>query len=685
MSIQLFNPPTQPIGAPVYLLHGQSNAESRGILTVYHKDLSTFPPQYYEINSGFFKALVHVNPGTNEIILRHDQGVLNSNAAPTLTKTGLATLELQIQYKPNPSPPVHLCILVGKDSPMLFDCPKSVKSYEGNGIDVAVKKLRMAGRIMQAFTQQDMIKQGLGPLCFPFAEEITTSTISRQEETYKVQRSEIKIHVIKSQKTIKELRDPNLAQQNSKGKNTGGLYGIAMDALKEYGSPFTDRGDFPVQAAVLFLDAHWDPQMKLILAHAALGGGDNEIKLAIFGSHGTFSWPKNFEELTDRFTDSTRTDTSQVANDANECGTHWECCTITMGAFMHEIGHLLGCPHRENGVMLRDYVKMNRTFLTKERFCARTHKGEWEPVSSRDECTWNRLDAVNFVYHRSFSLPESVTPASAFTKPLLVPSGSSGVMVNSDSGIYLVEFRVGEWSRNHLEFLPQRLGGPGPQKSVALDYNSIQRHLPFQGKKLDIEVVARGGTTNIADFAKFVSESSRPVDVKLCNGSPVKAFKSSLLGNPSGGQERPMVVFGGGTVTKVRVHHGSALDGVEVFYSQAPPIPARNYKHKLSTALGSLSIKEGDLESCIFGNRKPHYTDFDLHSGEEIKAFVVRCGAWIDGIQIELSSGRKSDMLGNASGGEPGQLIAPPGYKIVGFHGRVGGWCDALGILYSPV
>lgn len=41
----------------------------------------------------------------------------------------------------------------------------------------------------------------------------------------------------------------------------------------------------------------------------------------------------------------------------------------------------------------------------------------------------------------------------------------------------------------------------------------------------------------------------------------------------------------------------------------------------------------------------------DTRRGEIILGFYVRAGAWVDGIEILTSQGRKSGIYGNASGG----------------------------------
>lgn len=41
----------------------------------------------------------------------------------------------------------------------------------------------------------------------------------------------------------------------------------------------------------------------------------------------------------------------------------------------------------------------------------------------------------------------------------------------------------------------------------------------------------------------------------------------------------------------------------------------------------------------------------DIRRGEILLGFYVRAGAWIDGIEILTSLGRKSGIYGNAQGG----------------------------------
>jgi hypothetical protein len=79
----------------------------------------------------------------------------------------------------------------------------------------------------------------------------------------------------------------------------------------------------------------------------------------------------------------------------------------------------------------------------------------------------------------------------------------------------------------------------------------------------------------------------------------------------------------------IRVFHGKALNGLEFFYE--------------------------DGSSELFGNRggKSGGSDFPLDTkrAETVIGFYLRAGLWIDGIQVLTSTGRRSEVFGNATGG----------------------------------
>ncbi|ANB12511.1 putative metalloendopeptidase [Sugiyamaella lignohabitans] len=610
----------------LFLTHGgagPANTQFDGSILIYHH-LNSFPSQRFPVSDGIFKAIIHLEPGWNRVRFVYE--------GPGATGGQEVSSVLELNYVPLlQDPPVHFCIVLGKDSKGEFDSPKYKRDKEGNGLDLLVKKVRLAGYMMSCFTHEQMNRNGFGHRSFRLYEEFLPDTLSVRGKDC---RTTAKIHIVRSEKTVAEIRDPNRAQQNPHGNDTGSLFGIALDALKAHGGPF-DSGH-PVHAAVIFADTHWDPQQKLVLGHAALGGGSGDIRLAIFGSHACHSWPSSIEEIVPAFMDDTRTDTTQVANDSNQSGTSWEACNIGQGAFMHEIGHLLGCPHQPYGVMLRDYITWNRSFMTREAFCARTNSPGLHLALPKDECGWHRLDALRFRFHPGFRNPDE-EPVRQASKPNVYPV-EMGSFARSDSGIYLVEIHVDGQCRGHLEF-PDR-----PQTEVYLLESELRSHIPEKyrssDKKIKLEILSVGEQqVTIEEFG----QTSRTVVIP---GLQSPGLLSNKLGGGSGDETVTLFPPGGqAQIRAIRVFAGRALDGIELFFF--------------------------DGSSTLFGKQGGKPNDFPLEAGETLVGLMVRTGAWVDGAQI-ITSHRRSPVYGNSTGGGVHELIAPTGYQLAGLYGNIG-------------
>ncbi|KAJ4170850.1 hypothetical protein NW754_006994 [Fusarium falciforme] len=330
-----------------------------GTLNVCRLD-DNFPAISWPVCSSHFKALVYLQPGANKLRFEFSSPKLaNSNSSNPIHASYLTVHMLPTTN----SPPLQLAIVLAKDSPGTFDASPARAEREGNGLETAVKKFRMAAYLWQAFTSEQMWRNKLGRRAFRFDEEWMTGTANYRDRENGVMRSEARVHIIRCDKTVAELRDLNKAQQNEKATQKDALFGIASEAVKKHFNPLPGQ---KLYVSALLLDAHWDKGAKTVTGHAALGGGDGDLQLAIFGSHCLQSYPTSFEEVVPAFTDCTPTDTNYVANDCNEAGSSWEAANIGIGAHLHETGHLFGCPHQESGVMLRDYVVLNRTFVARE-------------------------------------------------------------------------------------------------------------------------------------------------------------------------------------------------------------------------------------------------------------------------------------------------------------------------------
>lgn len=731
MTISLNYTNNENVSSPAIIISGRTSTNiSQGIVQITNDNSKVFPPQHAEVNgSGNFKILAFVAPDTeNNIVIEViDNGFIDVFGFPQYSN-GKAKVIDKTQIKINFVPlqankTVHLCLIMARDSPGTYDMPSyRLQRGERATLEEAIRKLKVAGRLMQAYTNEEMRAAGFSNRCFQFAEEETSwQQLYGYNVSSPTPHKEVKIHILRSPKTVEELRNPEVAQQNPNGSDTGWLFSHASDVIKDDPILMEERNRLGtgVQCAVIYLDAHYDVGKDMILAHAALGGGDDTVKLAIFGSHGLHSWPINMPQVGPSFLDCTHLSQKEVANDAGECGTSWECFNVTLGAFMHETGHLLGCPHQVSGVMLRDYVWFNRSFMTREGECIRTGSkgmiippnGMWDKV-----CHWNKLDIVRYLYHGSFGLPvddNDPTFGKVFTttlrpdesygddnvEPIMYFLPHGGVIVRSQAGIFMIEFITQDLARYSIQFYPRSYGGSGLQKELVLDYDTCSKMFRDNSgdfdEHYDLRILSLAGDLNISDFKKYSSANSMMLkgDFGL-NKGVIKAYKSILLGE-SHDKKMDVIGFEIKNIRTVRIFHGYALDGIQFHFtladnSQNPPkVPARNYFgkfiHKISDSPQHKN-SAGAKKVVTIGNEKHHYSDFTLNEGEYITKFHFRNGAWIDAVQFETSAGRKSPMFGNASGGHLSTLESPAeNLLIIGMYGYLGTWLDGIGIVYAEI
>ncbi|EMD00319.1 hypothetical protein BAUCODRAFT_145604 [Baudoinia panamericana UAMH 10762] len=612
----------------VLLVHGECADTARpidGSLTVCHHQ-ETFPPTQWPVCDSYFKALIYLQPGPNRIRLDFTSPKLSSPDGQMVVHTSW----ISINYLPLISaPPLQLCILVAKDSPETFDATPERVQKEGNGLDVAIRKFRMAAYLWQAFTAEQMNRNGFGRRCYRYEEEWQPGTLSVRDAETGQMRNEAKIHIIRMDKTVAEIRDLNIAQQYEPATNKGDLFNIASDAVR---ARFAPRSGQPQYVSCMFLDAHWDKDVGTVRGHAALGGGGDDMKLAIFGSHCLQSYPSHIEEVVPSFTDCTRTNTDYVANDCGESGSSWEAANIGIGAHLHETGHLLGCPHQESGIMLRDYVTLNRSFITREAYSTRTQQQGQRLCLPKDECAWHRLDTLRFRFHPCFQLPtDPAQPADNSVQLWTVDSGT--VLATSATGVAWIEiFPEDDLCRHWLEFLDN--SPSGAPRQVTLTEQMLRERLPDDRRKKNLKLKifsCGGGELEVEDFSKLAS--SKDSRLKLPDSRP--AFRSSKLGFSQMENSTPTEIILGSCqkparlLRNIRVYHGNCMDGLEFFYDDGG-----------SELFGKRGGAEGGSDFPL-----------DKRRGEMVLGFYVRAGLWIDGLQILTTTGRRSVVYGNATGG----------------------------------
>ncbi|KAL3493794.1 putative peptidase family-domain-containing protein [Aspergillus germanicus] len=644
----------------VLLIYGQVGDPRQhpldgSITVIHHQD--SFPPVSWPVTSSHFKALVHLVPGPNR--LRLDFVSTKSSSASLHQATHSSWINVNHLPLSN-SPPLHLVILLGKDSDGTFDAVPERKQREGNDLDTAIRKYRMAAYLWQAFTGEQMFRNNLGRRCFRFEEEWQPGTVSQRDATSGQMRNEAKIHVVRTEKTVAELRDLQIAQQYGPATRKDELFRIAQDAVKDH---FHLKPGQKQYVSVLLLDSHWDTESQTITGHAALGSSQGDLKMAIFGSHCLQSYPSSLEEVVDSFTDCTRTNTEHVANDCGEGGSNWESANIGIGAHLHEVGHVFGCPHQESGIMLRDYVRLNRSFLTREPFSTRTKTQGLNPCLPQDECTWHRLDTLRFRFHPCFRLPND-SPMSSDDSVQVWPVENGKVLLTATTGIAFIELYAegDQVCRNFMEYINSESTSNGLPKQLTITESELRQRVfgTDKEKKKQIKMSIFSGALGKFTVDSISTLKSKNSQVKLPKGLGFRGCKLGISQLPETQSEQVLLDCAFQStklLTFIKVYHDAKLYGLEFFYE--------------------------DATSQLFGKREGKPEDFvlDTRRGEILLGFYVRAGHWIDAIEILTSLGRKSGVFGDATGGSGYNLIPPLGYKVAGVSGSCGAWVDGLSLI----
>ncbi|KAG9185534.1 hypothetical protein G6011_06865 [Alternaria panax] len=633
----------------------------------------SFPEQTWPIAGGNFKALVMLSPGQNMLELAY---VCNDCLEHTV--------EMNVNYIPLLQyPPLHLAIMVATDSPCLIDCPASKAaglSSAHSDLDAAIAKLRMTAYMWQAMTAEDLRLQGTGRRSFRLDEEWKADTISRDFlnarmdgalHSQDAMRSTAKVNIIRSSRSVNEIRDKEIAQQNPTARRDNDLFDYFLDALKETGGPFASEAR-PIVAG-LILDSHYNVPQNLILGHAALGCHNPDgISLGMFGSHLTYSWPRFLEEVPACLTD-VRIPGDKVGNDNGECNTMWEACTIGQGAFLHEVGHAFGSPHR-SGIMERGYAQdWPKNFLPRMAYSGHlcTEGVLVDPCSTPNKARWNLADALSFRMLPHFRLPidptvseeERHAPPEAHTEHIDDgDDGASKIVIESSSGIVRITFNHTEisqplgWTHNapkRIEYteasLSERFDRSQPLHLHMLAYNGKETTIGNVWKLLASRTFIRipGSTIRLTKRLAFADENNdEEFNTRRYEWAQLLHEKGSdgILHRAVSIDLRVGCLWDGGVVTYADGHT-----------SHWGPMRVHGHAH-------------------TFGGHASEI--LDLPAGVEIRSVQVNPRY---GIRIHLSDGTSAGEL-NASPNSLRivRLTPSPDEVVVGFYGkseRGGGFC----------
>ncbi|KAJ2776253.1 hypothetical protein H4R18_005771 [Coemansia javaensis] len=400
-----------------------------GQVTVRH---AAFPAVSFPAVDGYFKALVHLDRGANVLDFEYRQ----DGAAGS-------TGRLEVEMEPVPDKrPLRLAVMVARDSPEVFDAPLGARGAGRNDLEAAVRRLRCAAYLWQAFIAEHMYRHGFGRRTFGLEEEVAADSMGGDEQA----RMTARVHVVRSGRTVAEIQAREVAQQwrapEGQRSRAGELVGIHREAVEQSGA--FAAGDV---VACLTLDSRWDAGEGVLLGHGAWSSPHPNQSLALFGSHTTHAWPASAAEVAERLLDATATDAAQLCDDCGECGEHWRAASVGMGAFLHMVLHAARFYGGPTGIQRRGYGHFGRAFMARE-------PGRAGAVRQGDEgrAHLHRADAVALRYNPRYALGTDARPArQTWPPPAVVPS-DEGVVIRAEDGVVQVALRVGGTHRAHLDY-----------------------------------------------------------------------------------------------------------------------------------------------------------------------------------------------------------------------------------------
>ncbi|KAG7134537.1 putative zinc metalloproteinase like [Verticillium longisporum] len=533
-----------------------SQHTTEGVVTVTRED-DQFPPTEWKVCDSHWKAVIYLQPGPNRLRFDFSSPKLSNSS----NSNRLHSTYLTINMTPPYNAPLQLAVLLAKDSPETFDSVPARIAVEGNGLDAAVRKYRMAAYLWHAFTGEQMVRQKMGPRSFGFEEEWTGSTSHQQDRMQGKMRREARVHIIRSEKTVAELRELQSAQQTTEGANENGLFHVAAEAVNDYFKPLPGQKQY---VSVLLLDAHWDKAAGAVTGHVAHGGSVGDLNLAVFGSQFLQSYPSSLDEVGDSFLDCTRLDTDAVSSKA---GSSWEAANAGLGGHLKEIG---------------------RIFVARESFSTRTKLPNDRPCH----------------------VDESM---NAF------PIEGNQIVLTAKTGVVAIEILgEGETVCHHWIDYGTREGLP---KQQVISELQIRERLPEAIRKGHVRLRALsggGGSLTIDDLKRLCSkESSLKLTGPLAPGPLSRiAYRSMPVGSPAKeGSEAQEVVIEreGRLLLRVVVYHDPAtVHGIEFIYEDTS-----------TQLLGTRAGKEGG-DTFSFDIRRGEYiTGFHIRAGESIQGLAI--------------------------------------------------------------
>ena len=258
--------------------------------------------------------------------------------------------------------------------------------------------------------------------------------------------------------------------------------------------------------------------------------------------------------------------------------------------------------------MLRDYVRLNRTFVCREPYSTRTKQPGLRAWTMQDECNWHRLDILRFRHHPCFQLPIDL-PLHSDTSVQVWRVDNGMIIATAQTGVAFLEIYTegDDICHSWKEFISCDADPRGPPVQVLLADADIRALLPNdkKNKKLRLKLFSAGGQDHtLQDFDQLKSKDSV---IKLPNGQA--GFQGSKLGfsQQQGSRPEQIILHSAMKQTMVlrsiKVYHGFALDGIEFCYedSTSQLFGKRGGKPGGSEFQFGTSHNESNVEVCSPG------------------------------------------------------------------------------------
>ncbi|KJX98914.1 hypothetical protein TI39_contig383g00002 [Zymoseptoria brevis] len=345
--------------------------------------------QAWPAAGGRWKALILLHCGPNNIKIAH----------------GTEAISLKLTHHPLLQlPPLHLAILVAKDSPLVINCPPEkygAFSSAHNSLDAATAKLRMSTYMWQALTAERMRKVGFGRRAFRLEEEWQSDLTSlfgmmKSARGEQIMGSSARVHIVKCEKTVEELK--NL--ERTSYHDMDGVHGEFRRALKVHGGIFHSKS-IPVVAG-LVLDTPYSDDRE---HHDGRGGESRHatdgISLGSFDSHSAYSWPRCMEEVSFCLTDTT------VPEDFQCWARHTmsDHCSLGQANFLRQLCSAFGASVRDDASCCDAEVKAwAANFIVAEPSTKRD--SDWDLVRAAGPYDENLRNILGLKLDPHFRMPD---------------------------------------------------------------------------------------------------------------------------------------------------------------------------------------------------------------------------------------------------------------------------------------